>query len=78
MPACRITVNPHGPYRIEGDFEIVDREGNRYGLGGRQIVSLCRCGESRNRPFCDGSHGSCGFRDEAVARDLPPRKSAEY
>lgn len=72
MPA-RIVVNPNGPIRIEGDFELVDVEGTPFGLGGRPMIALCRCGHSANKPFCDGSHSREGFRDGAVARDLPPR-----
>ena len=70
----RIIVNPNGPLRIEGDFTIVDVEGGAYGLGGRSMVSLCRCGHSTNKPFCDGSHAREGFREPGVARDLPPRR----
>ena len=72
MAATKITVRTNGPYRIEGDFEIVDMQGKPYGLAGRTVVSLCRCGHSSNKPFCDGSHKTVGFTDEAVARDLPP------
>ncbi len=72
MPA-RIVVNPNGPIRLEGDFTLVDVDGTVYGLGGRPMVSLCRCGHSATKPFCDGSHAREGFRDAAVARDLPPR-----
>ncbi|HXE58878.1 MAG TPA: CDGSH iron-sulfur domain-containing protein [Gemmatimonadales bacterium] len=64
-PRCRITVNPHGALRIEGDFELVDERGRVYGLGGRTSVALCRCGASRRKPFCDGRHNTCGFRDDA-------------
>ncbi|HUP03232.1 MAG TPA: CDGSH iron-sulfur domain-containing protein [Bryobacteraceae bacterium] len=71
MPA-KITVRSNGSLRIEGDFEIVDAEGRPYGLAGRTTVSLCRCGQSANKPFCDGAHRQCGFADEAVARELPP------
>lgn len=73
MPPTRVTITPHGPYRIQGDFELVDEDGLVYGLGGRTSISLCRCGQSGNIPFCDGTHGRCGFRDEARARDLPAR-----
>jgi CDGSH-type Zn-finger protein len=69
----KITVNPNGSLKIEGDFEIVDMQGNAYGLGGRTLVSLCRCGLSKNKPFCDGSHKE-NFDHEAVAFDLPPKK----
>jgi CDGSH-type Zn-finger protein len=72
MPACKITVNANGAIRIEGDFELLDSEGRPYGLGGRTRLALCRCGASKNRPFCDGTHNTVGFRDPATARDLPP------
>ena len=72
MPSTKITVLNDGPLRVEGDFEIVDPEGKPFGLGGRTAVSLCRCGHSANKPFCDGSHKKIGFRDQVQARDLPP------
>ncbi|HYM81959.1 MAG TPA: CDGSH iron-sulfur domain-containing protein [Candidatus Limnocylindria bacterium] len=71
MPA-RITVMNNGSLRIEGEFEIVDQEGRVFGLAGRSRVSLCRCGRSAEKPFCDGSHKSCAFDSVVVARDLPP------
>ena len=73
MAATKITVNSNGSLRIEGDFEIVDKEGNVYGLQGREIVTLCRCGRSANKPFCDASHKG-HFEHEAKAFDLPPKK----
>jgi CDGSH-type Zn-finger protein len=68
----KVTVNNNGPLRVEGDFEIVDPTGKAFGLAGRTVVSLCRCGHSANKPFCDGSHKQVGFQDQQVARDLPP------
>lgn len=73
--AAKITVRNNGSLLIEGDFEIVDKDGNVYGLGGRPLVSICRCGRSQNKPFCDGSHKG-HFEHEAVAFDLPERKPA--
>jgi CDGSH-type Zn-finger protein len=73
MAKTKLTVNANGSLRIEGDFEIVDFEGKVYGLGGREIVSLCRCGRSNNKPFCDGSHKG-HFEHDARAFDLPPKK----
>jgi CDGSH-type Zn-finger protein len=73
MASTKITVNNNGSLRIEGDFEIVDMEGKTYGLQGRTLVSLCRCGKSANKPFCDGSHKG-NFDHSAVAFDLPPKK----
>jgi CDGSH-type Zn-finger protein len=75
MALTKITVNNNGSLRVEGDFEIVDLQGNVYGLQGRTALSLCRCGHSKNKPFCDSSHKTAGFTHEARAFDLPPRKA---
>lgn len=69
---AKITVNNNGPLRIEGDITILDAEGKAFGLGGRTVISLCRCGHSENKPFCDGSHKRTGFQSQVQARDLPP------
>lgn len=73
MAKTRITVKDNGSIKVEGDFEIVDNDGNFYGLGGREIISICRCGLSKNKPFCDGSHKE-QFVHEAKAFELPPKK----
>jgi CDGSH-type Zn-finger protein len=72
MAATRITVQNNGSLRVEGDFEIVDAEGRPFGLAGRTKVTLCRCGQSTNKPFCDSTHKTCGFESVIVAFDLPP------
>ncbi len=74
MAATRITVNSNGSLKVEGDFEIVDKNGNVYDLGGRTTVSICRCGLSSNKPFCDASHKG-HFEHEAIAFALPPKKT---
>lgn len=72
MADSKITVNNNGPLRVEGDnITIVDSEGKVFGLAGRTVVSLCRCGYSENKPFCDGAHKRHGFVSECKARDLP-------
>jgi CDGSH-type Zn-finger protein len=73
MASTKITVNNNGSLRVEGDFEIVDKNGNPYDLNGRELVSICRCGLSMNKPFCDGSHKG-HFEHDAVAFALPPKK----
>ncbi len=73
MPT-KVTVMNNGPIRIEGDFEILDPNGTPFGLAGRTVISLCRCGQSANKPFCDGSHNRTGFSDPVTARELPPPK----
>jgi CDGSH-type Zn-finger protein len=75
MSNTKITVRKDTSLRVEGDdITIVDEAGNRYDLAGRTAVSLCRCGQSQNKPFCDASHAKVGFRAEAVAFALPPPK----
>ncbi len=73
MSKTKITVNSNGSLIISGDMEMVDKNGNTYDLGGRDVVTLCRCGLSSNKPFCDGSHRG-HFEHEAVAFNLPPKK----
>jgi len=73
MSKTKITINHNGSVKLEGDFEIVDKTGAVYDLGGREIVSLCRCGLSNNKPFCDGSHNG-HFEHEAIAFALPLKK----
>ncbi len=76
MEKTKITINNNGSIKLDGEFEILDPAGNAYGLQGRTIVSLCRCGHSANKPFCDGAHKAHGFAHEPVAFDLPPKKVA--
>lgn len=51
---------PNGPLFVRGSFEVRDRHGNTFDTGPR--AALCRCGQSRNHPFCDLSHRDAGFR----------------
>jgi CDGSH-type Zn-finger protein len=74
MASTKITVNSNGSIKIEGDFEITDKEGNVYDLGGREIISICRCGLSQNKPFCDGAHKG-HFEHDAKAFALSPKKT---
>jgi CDGSH-type Zn-finger protein len=73
MSKTKLTINNNGSLKIEGDFEIVDSQGNVYGLEGRVALGLCRCGLSSNKPFCDGSHRN-NFEHESKAFDLPAMK----
>jgi CDGSH-type Zn-finger protein len=72
--STKITVNSNGSLKIEGEFTIVDKAGNNYELAGREVLGLCRCGHSMNKPFCDGSHKG-QFEHEAIAFALPPKKT---
>jgi hypothetical protein len=58
-----VTVTDDGPYAITGAIELI---GVTFGDGAsKEHYTLCRCGASKNKPFCDGSHWSVGFRDAA-------------
>jgi CDGSH-type Zn-finger protein len=62
MADVRIRLRPNGPLVIEGPFTLVDDEGNEFTLPTEKpLVALCRCGRSSKRPFCDGTHKTCGF-----------------
>ena len=70
MADIKITVRKNGPYRLEapeGSIEMVDSEGNKYDLTGKAAFSLCRCGGSINKPFCDGTHSKVGFQGAELA-----------
>lgn len=61
-----IGVQPDGPYWVRGGVEMVSEDGTPWET--RNRVTLCRCGRSRNKPFCDGSHKVVGFTDPAEPR----------
>jgi CDGSH-type Zn-finger protein len=70
--STKIILKNNGSIRVEGDFELYDINGNKFDLSGRTAISLCRCGLSKDKPFCDGSHREGGFQSEITARTLPP------
>ncbi len=90
MAEIRITVRKNGPFRVEapaGSIEMVDADGNAYDLSGklkegRLAFSLCRCGGSISKPFCDGTHSRIGFqaaeaavRAEELNQGKPPENN---
>lgn len=56
-----VTAAPNGPYRVRGGIRVVAPDGGSFEVRNRQ--TLCRCGQSSNKPFCDGSHWSAQFED---------------
>ncbi|WP_205695750.1 CDGSH iron-sulfur domain-containing protein [Conexibacter sp. SYSU D00693] len=56
----RITPYRDGPLLVRGPFTIVDQDGGEIRVD-RETVALCRCGKSRSRPFCDGTHRAIRF-----------------
>ena len=57
----KITALDNGPYLVKGPVLLLDAEGNEF-RAERATIALCRCGESANKPFCDGTHSKIGFR----------------
>jgi CDGSH-type Zn-finger protein len=74
MAETKITIPNDGPLVVEGEFQLLDQQGRVYGLAGRTKLSLCRCGHSERKPFCDGSHKRVGFQSVVEAHELPPPK----
>ena len=72
MADVKITVKTNGPYRIEGVVDLVDAEGKAWDVSAKPGFSLCRCGHSANKPFCDGTHKTINF----VAEDTAPKQAA--
>jgi CDGSH-type Zn-finger protein len=58
-----VVITPYrdGPLLVRGPFRLQDQDGNEIEVG-RRTVALCRCGKSRIRPFCDGTHALIRFR----------------
>ena len=69
MDKITITAYPDGPYLVRGPFTLVDHNGAEIPVL-RRTVALCRCGKSRIRPFCDGTHKLIGFKT-AEASPVP-------
>jgi len=70
MAQIKIICRRNGPYRVEapeGSIELVDADGNLYDLTAKTAFSLCRCGGSVNKPFCDGTHSRVGFEAAEAA-----------
>jgi CDGSH-type Zn-finger protein len=70
MEEVVIKILANGPLLVHGKIRLVDAEGNEFDLGGRGKTALCRCGQSANKPLCDGSHGRCSFAANDTARVL--------
>ena len=55
-----------GPLWLRGGIQVTSADGHRYET--RNNATLCRCGASKNKPFCDGAHASVGFKAKSKAR----------
>lgn len=89
-PGMRIVVNPHGPYRVVGKVPLAVqsiepnqkqeswewREGRKFDV--EEEYFLCRCGQSKNKPFCDNSHLRVGFEGKETASRRPIERQSEH
>lgn len=69
MAKIEITAFENGPYVIKGSATYVDEEGNEQTTPGKSFA-LCRCGQSANKPFCDGAHRECKFEGSQTVLTL--------
>ena len=58
-----IRCRDNGPFVIKAPVQVVDHDGKPFTIpAGKETIALCRCGASKNKPFCDGAHNVCGFQ----------------
>ncbi len=62
--AITITIRDNGPLVVDGEFRLVDAQGNEVPIVKK---ALCRCGGSTTKPFCDGTHSKIGFQGAIAA-----------
>jgi CDGSH-type Zn-finger protein len=67
MAGVTVKALQNGPYEVAGGAKVLDYQGKEYQEGQFEPVYLCRCGQSKNKPFCDGSHQDAGFKAEETA-----------
>lgn len=77
VTGARIVPYRDGPLLVRGPFRLEDQDGNAIDPG-RETIALCRCGRSRSKPFCDGTHSVVRFRAPSAAEtpgDRDPLRS---
>ena len=66
MADITISVRDNGPLLVKGGVTVTDADGNAYEV--KDVVALCRCGHSSNKPFCDGTHNAQSFQSAPRAQ----------
>ena len=68
MSEVNIRLRDNGPFVVEGPVKLTDADGKEFVIdSSKPAIALCRCGQSANRPFCDGAHNKCGFESSERA-----------
>ncbi len=60
----KLTLRKNGSILVEGPVEMIGPDGEK--LEVREKFALCRCGASKNKPYCDGAHKDCSFTSDPV------------
>ena len=68
----KIAMIKNGPYKVESLHKFTNSRGEAIAV--KPVITLCRCGASQNKPFCDGSHARIGFTDEKNENRVPDKK----
>ena len=68
MSDMKITIRDNASLKIDGEVPLYDADGNRIPTPEGRPYSLCRCGHSKKKPFCDGSHNKVEW-DGSLAED---------
>jgi CDGSH-type Zn-finger protein len=67
MAELSVQVLDDGPLLVTGAFQLQDGSGAEMSKDEGRPIALCRCGQSEDKPFCDGSHKTCGFSSSVKA-----------
>lgn len=62
MAKVKIEPQPNAAYKVTGEVDLYDAQGNKLPTKRGEAIWLCRCGGSKNKPFCDGTHSKIGFK----------------
>lgn len=62
MSEVKVTVFDNGPIEVAGPVTLVDENGEEIPHDADEPIYLCRCGQSSDKPFCDGTHSECDFQ----------------
>jgi len=65
MSDVSIKVRDNGPYIVKGSVLVMDADGNPFEV--KEVIALCRCGQSKTKPFCDSSHTAAAFESSVKA-----------
>lgn len=78
MADIEVKPRDNGPNRIAGPVRVIDLEGNLVReIPEGQTLALCRCGYSKEKPFCDGTHKVIGFQSVIRAASVGPETDAQ-